>query len=212
MFQHYKWYAVLVLALSWTSCGTSEPASFQDSASAPTKLYMDVHKLGPGKVKLEDVEKAHQKDLRVQGKYGVRYEKYWVDETSGTIYCLVHAPNPAAASAVHREAHGLVADEIVEMHSGILPAEAKHDGRKLFLCTHLAGPGAITGADVAQAHKKDLAAQGKHGVNFLRYWYDEASGRIHCLAEAPSREAVIATHKEAHGLVPQVLQEVKRGK
>jgi Protein of unknown function (DUF4242) len=77
-------------------------------------LFMDIHKKVDG-VTAEAVAGAHFKDLEVQKKYGVNYEKYWVDESSGTIFCLVEAPDKATAERVHREAHGLVADEIHEV-------------------------------------------------------------------------------------------------
>jgi hypothetical protein len=77
-------------------------------------LYMDIHKKVDG-VTAEAVAQAHTKDVETQAKYGVNYEKYWVDEKSGTIFCLVEAPNKEAAERVHREAHGLVADEIHEV-------------------------------------------------------------------------------------------------
>jgi hypothetical protein len=54
----------------------------------------------------------------VQGKHGVEYLHYWVDEKGGTIQCLVNAPNPEAAARVHKEAHGLLADEIHEVTQG----------------------------------------------------------------------------------------------
>lgn len=77
-------------------------------------LFMDVHDRVAG-AKGPDVAGAHQKDLETQAKYGVKYLKYWFDESSGRIYCLVEAPNKDAAIRVHREAHGLVADEINEV-------------------------------------------------------------------------------------------------
>jgi hypothetical protein len=77
-------------------------------------LYMDIHKKVDG-VTTEAVAEAHLKDLQTQTKYGVHYQKYWLDESSGTIFCLVEAPNKEAAERVHREAHGLVADEIHEV-------------------------------------------------------------------------------------------------
>ena len=80
-------------------------------------LYMDVHHLGNG-VTVDDVAKAHMSDLQTQDKYGVDYQRYWVDEKAGTIFCLVEAPSPDAASTVHREAHGLVADEIYTVTEG----------------------------------------------------------------------------------------------
>ena len=68
--------------------------------------------------KAKDVADAHKKDLQVQGKYGVKYLKYWFDEGNGKIFCLVEAPNNEAAVRVHREAHGGVADEIYEVKEG----------------------------------------------------------------------------------------------
>jgi hypothetical protein len=78
---------------------------------------MDVHKVGDG-VTMEDVAKAHQADLATQGAYDVNYLRYWVDEAKGEIFCLVEAPNAEAANTVHREAHGLVADEIFQVQEG----------------------------------------------------------------------------------------------
>ena len=80
----------------------------------------------------------------------------------------------------------------------------------LFLDTHKKIPG-LTAEAVAQAHAADLAVQGKHGVNYVRYWYDEATGKVFCLAEAPSAEAAIAVHREAHGLLADEIVEVKEG-
>lgn len=80
-------------------------------------LYMDVHTLG-GKVTADDVAKAHMADLQVQSKYDVRYLRYWVDEGAGKIFCLVEGPSPDAATTVHREAHGLVAEEVYEVKEG----------------------------------------------------------------------------------------------
>jgi hypothetical protein len=80
-------------------------------------LYMDVHRLDGG-VGIDDVAKAHMADLQTQDKYGVDYQRYWVDESQGAIFCLVEAPSADAASTVHREAHGLVAEEIFEVKEG----------------------------------------------------------------------------------------------
>ena len=80
-------------------------------------LYMDTHHKVKG-VNPVALAKAHAKDLEVQGKYGVDYRQYWLDEKTETVFCLVEAPNPEAAARVHREAHGLVADEIHEVTEG----------------------------------------------------------------------------------------------
>ena len=80
----------------------------------------------------------------------------------------------------------------------------------LYLDTHNHIPG-LTAEAVAQAHAADLAAQGKHDVKYMRYWFDEATGKVFCLVEAPSAEAAIAVHREAHGLVADELTEVIEG-
>jgi hypothetical protein len=80
-------------------------------------LYMDVHSIEGG-VSASDVAEAHMKDLQEQAKHGVDYKSYWVAEQEGKIFCLVEAPNPEAANIVHRDSHGLVADEIYEVKEG----------------------------------------------------------------------------------------------
>jgi hypothetical protein len=61
---------------------------------------------------------AHKRDLEVQDKHGVKYQRYWFDEGTGAVFCLIEAPNKEAAVAVHREAHGLLADDITEVKEG----------------------------------------------------------------------------------------------
>jgi hypothetical protein len=80
-------------------------------------LYMDVHSIEGG-VSATDAADAHMKDLQEQAKHGVNYKRYWVAEQEGKIFCLVEAPNPEAANIVHRDAHGLVADEVYEVQEG----------------------------------------------------------------------------------------------
>jgi Nickel responsive protein SCO4226-like len=81
-------------------------------------LFMDVHKTLPEGATAEDVAQAHKADLETQEKYGVNYINYWADPDEGRVFCLVEAPNAEAAHAVHREAHGLVADEIFPVVQG----------------------------------------------------------------------------------------------
>jgi len=80
-------------------------------------LFMDVHNLGEP-VSINDVAKAHEADLATQDQYGVHYLRYWVDEGEGRIFCLVDAPDAQTAATVHKEAHGLVADEIHAVAEG----------------------------------------------------------------------------------------------
>ena len=80
-------------------------------------LFMDVHDHVDG-LTADAVAGAHKKDLEVQDRYGVRYLQYWFDEGSGKVFCLVDAPDAAAAEAVPREAPGLLADSITPVHEG----------------------------------------------------------------------------------------------
>ena len=80
-------------------------------------LYMDVHNHVDDLTR-EAVEGAHRRDLEVQQQHDVEYLRYWYNEEEGRVFCLVRAPNKEAAERVHREAHGLVADDIVEVEEG----------------------------------------------------------------------------------------------
>lgn len=82
-------------------------------------LYMDVHETMPEGATAADVAGAHQADLAIQDEFGVEYKSYWVDEANRKIFCLVEAPNAEAAIAVHRSAHGLVADKIFPVIEGM---------------------------------------------------------------------------------------------
>lgn len=81
-------------------------------------LFMDVHEQLPDGASAADVAGAHKADLEIQDQYGVKYKSYWVDEEHGKVFCLVEAPDADAAIRVHREAHGLVADNIYEVVEG----------------------------------------------------------------------------------------------
>ena len=172
-------------------------------------LYIDVHQLEPGKVKYEDVAKAHAKDLAVEKKYGVNFIKYWVNEEKGLVYCLSSSADTESIRKTHAEAHGLLPGHIYQVTNGL---EAVSNGKKdFFLDVHYLGAGNVTAKDVAAAHKKDLAVQQKHGVNFINYWVNEKEGVVMCLSQAKDSASVIGTHKEAHGLIPASVLKVKQG-
>lgn len=80
-------------------------------------LYMDIHR-NIVDLTAAGLHDAHQKDLEIQEKYGVTYHRYWFEEETGTVFCLVEAPSKEAAALVHQEAHGLVADELIEVNRG----------------------------------------------------------------------------------------------
>src|SRR4026207_304984 len=122
-------------------------------------IYMDRHNLKD--VTLADVAEAHQKDLAIQDQYGVRYLTYWFDESRGTTFCLVDAPNKEAAECVHREAHGHMAGEVLEVplaaveaflgrindppaQPGQQPGANLDAGRRAILFTDIVGSGEMT--------------------------------------------------------------------
>lgn len=79
-------------------------------------LFLDRHD-APGAT-ATDIAAAHALDVAVQDKYGVRYVTYWFDDGEGTVFCLAEGPDRESLEAVHREAHGLVADNIIEVGPG----------------------------------------------------------------------------------------------
>ncbi len=178
--------------------------------AAPKRLFLDVHEFGKGKVTAQAVADAHKKDLATQGRYGVAYKAYWVDEKEGKVYCLAEAPSAEAARTVHKEAHGLIANKIMEVTSENM-SWTPRPGWKLYMDVHRLGASKVTLQDVAGAHKKDLAIEAKHDVRYLNYWFDPASGTVMCLVEARNAEDAIAVHREAHGLIPDSIEEVSEG-
>lgn len=192
-----------------TDATTKETSSVSADSGLVQSYFIDVHDLEPGKVTFKDVEDAHAKDLATQGKYGVNFVKFWVDESKGKVYCLSQAKNEDAVTNTHKEAHGLIPSSVYQVSSGV---ETQAAGNKqFFIDVHEMGAGKVTAKDVAGAHDKDMAVQHKHGVNFTNYWVDEKKGVIMCLSEAPDSNAVKNAHKEAHGLMPAYVLKVKQG-
>jgi len=203
--------SLIMLAVLFSFCKSHTNKVQESNADTGTKtrLYLDVHNLEPGKVKFSDVEAAHQKDLATQGKYGVNFIKYWVDEIGGKVYCLVESPDSASVSQTHKVAHGLIPDFVHFVSDG-MEADGK-GSQDLYLDIHELGPGNVTEEAVAEAHLKDLAVQGKYNVNFINYWVDEKAGKVVCLSNADNSNSVVSTHKEAHGLLPTEIHRVKQG-
>ncbi len=197
----------LIAALGLVSFQLSAQTGIENTGTKT--LFMDVHQLEPGKVKLEGVAQAHAKDLATQDKYGVNFIKYWVDEQKGLVYCLASATDTMDMRKTHAEAHGLLPDHIYPVTDGA--EAAMKGGKNLFMDVHYLGAGKVTAKDVAAAHVKDLAVQGKYGVNLINYWVDVKEGVVMCLAEAKDSADLIKTHKEAHGLLPDRVMKVKQG-
>jgi hypothetical protein len=175
----------------------------------PRQLFVDVHEFTPGGVTAADVAEAHARDLVVQERHDVEFEKYWVDEREGRVYCLSSAPDAESVVSTHREAHGLVPVSVHPVTEG--QAAALRGTGRLFLDIHRLGAGNVTAEAVAAAHEQDLAVQDDYGVNFVQYWVDETEGVVLCLSEASTSGAVRDTHREAHGLMPDRILEVIQG-
>lgn len=86
----------------------------------PVPLFLDRHNV-PG-VTPTEIAAAHKLDLTVQENYGVRYLTYWFDDDEGTAFCLAEGPDRESLEAVHRESHGLVADNVIEVGEGPINA------------------------------------------------------------------------------------------
>ena len=95
--------------------------------------------------------------------------------------------------------------------SGQAANTSTNNNRKLYIDVHQLEPGKVKFDDVAGAHVKDLATEKKHDVQFIKYWVDEAQGRVYCLSSAPDTNAIRDTHAEAHGLLPAYTFEVTEG-
>src|SRR6476619_4734378 len=100
-------YSLLSLALGTIVSLQSSAQAAHATTTNDRKLFIDVHQMGPGKVKFEDVSGAHAKDLAVEKKHDVHFINYWVDEAQGLIYCLSSAADSTAVRETHAEAHGL---------------------------------------------------------------------------------------------------------
>jgi class 3 adenylate cyclase len=124
-------------------------------------LFMDIHRLD-NSVTPEMVAQAHAADVEVQEAHGVCYHGYWYNSDAATVVCFVEGPDRQACEAVHRAAHGLVPDEIIEVPPGsveafmgggtlspegvaLLPDGSRDPGIRVLLVTELENLAAIGG-------------------------------------------------------------------
>jgi hypothetical protein len=106
------------LSRAWSGINLSTRRGFLASVQIAMTLYLDIHHNVDATP--EEIEAGHLSDLEAQEKHGVRYLKYWFDPTAGRICCLVDGPSKEACNAVHSEAHGMVADDIIEVEGGMV--------------------------------------------------------------------------------------------
>lgn len=95
--------------------------------------------------------------------------------------------------------------------TGLSYAQAQTTGQQLYMDVHYLPAGKVKFEDVAAAHKKDLAAQKKYGVSFIKYWVDENKGIVYCLSTASDSNKIREVHREAHGLLPHKIMAVSSG-
>lgn len=206
---------IIAIASLFSACNSTNKTSSPSDLSKNEKsdqgyqYFIDVHRLGAGNVTNAAVAEAHKKDLKTQQRFDVDFIKYWVDESRGQVYCLSKSKDPQDIINTHKAAHGLIPDEVHAVTAGIEAVEK--GGKKFFLDVHELGAGNVTAQAVAAAHEKDLAKQDQYQVNFIQYWVDEKAGKVICLSEASDSTSVINTHKEAHGLLPNLILEVVPG-
>jgi AraC-like DNA-binding protein len=81
---------------------------------------MDLHKASDYAIKptVEEIKHNHIADLQVQHKYGVKFLQYWINEEAGLVFCLMEAPDKESCTAVHREAHGNMPCNVIELQGG----------------------------------------------------------------------------------------------
>jgi len=83
-------------------------------------IYMDRH-FAEG-ANLKALADAHAQDLKIQNKYDIKFITYWFDEVRSTAFCLVDAPSKEVLEDAHREAHGNIPNEIIEVDPSIVEA------------------------------------------------------------------------------------------
>lgn len=81
-------------------------------------IFMDRHFL-EGMTE-EMIAQAHEADLKIQDKYGVKFITHWHDVKRGTTFCLVDSPSKELIIQAHKEAHGDVPSEIIEVEPTIV--------------------------------------------------------------------------------------------
>jgi DNA-binding CsgD family transcriptional regulator len=137
-------------------------------------LYMDRHELGS--VTPQELAQAHICDLEVQDKYGVKFVTYWYHYGAATGFCLLEAPNRTAVESAHREAHGNLACEIIEVDWDVVegfmgrirepgPGEAwEEPPLRAIVCTNL-GDANLSSRATERVVRQGLRARGGRDID-----------------------------------------------
>ena len=157
----------------------------------------------------EETALLHVKDLEIQDQYGVKFITYWYDSERRTTFCLVDAPDKETADRVHAEAHGHVANEMIEVDISAIeaflgrvqdppasPAKAINDtGFRAIMFTDMIGSTEMTvqlgdtmAVELLRAHdaiiRRSLEAHGggevKHLGDGIMASFDDVPASIGC--------------------------------
>jgi class 3 adenylate cyclase/tRNA A-37 threonylcarbamoyl transferase component Bud32 len=156
-------------------------------------LFMDIHRLKAAATP-EEVANAHAADVAVQATHGVFYRGYWFNKHANTVVCIAEGPSREACEIVHREAHGLIPDEIIEVPpetveaflgggpvapggEGLLSDGSLDPGLRVLLVTELDGlvtigarQGDAAALHVLEDHDRLMRETGeKHGGRVVRH-------------------------------------------
>ena len=82
-------------------------------------IYMDRHDVSED-VTAESVAQLHQADLKIQHKFDCRGLTYWFDDIRKTAFCLVEAPDQNSIIEMHKNAHGQVPHQIIEVDAKVV--------------------------------------------------------------------------------------------
>ncbi len=178
-------------------------------------IYMDRHDLRG--LKADDVAEAHRRDVDIQDRHGVKYMAYWFDENNGAAFCLVHAPDPATAERVHREAHGEIPNAIIpvdlaaveaflgrisEPHTAGAAAPAADSGLRAVMFTDIVGSTEMTARlgdaaalELVRAHdalvRRGLEAHGgreiKHTGDGIMASFENVANSVRAAADIQRR-------------------------
>jgi class 3 adenylate cyclase len=81
-------------------------------------FYMDRHEFSG--LTATDAANMHLKDMALQDRFGVQLLTYWFDYDRQSAFCLAKAPNGEALTALHRESHGAIPNQVIEVDERVV--------------------------------------------------------------------------------------------
>src|SRR5262245_56647275 len=99
-------------------CRDLAARAFPSERETAMPVYMDRHYVEDAT--RHAVADEHQKDLELQDKYKIQFLNYWFDEVRSTAFCLIEAPDRRTIERAHKEAHGLIPNEVIEVDPAVV--------------------------------------------------------------------------------------------